>query len=255
LDFVLSKLLWLVLQPSNLLLLALIAMALLGWNRLLLATLGLVLLATALPVGHWLTRPLEERFPRPAAVPDNLTGIIVLGGAQLSHIGVTRDVLATNEAAERLIEAAGIALDHPDARLVFSGGSGRVLSPDTLERDVNERLVAMLDLDASRVIYEDHSRNTWENALFSKELVEPQPDETWLLVTSAAHMPRSIGIFRRLDWPVVPWPVDYQTTGDDLELQVGVGQRLDEIDYGMREWVGLAFYYLMGRTETFFPAP
>lgn len=254
-DFVLSKLIWLVLQPSNLLLLALIAMTLLGWNRLLLATLCLVLLATALPVGHWLTRPLEDRFTRPAAVPENLTGIIVLGGAQLSHIGVTRDVLATNESAERLIEAAGIALRHPEARLVFSGGSGRVLSPDTLERNVNERLVAMLDLDESRVVYEDRSRNTWENALFSKELVEPRPDETWLLVTSAAHMPRAIGIFRKLDWPVVPWPVDYQTTGDDLELQVGVGQRLDEIDYGMREWVGLAAYRLMGRTETLFPGP
>ena len=254
-DFVLSKLLWLVLQPSNLLLLALLLMALLGWRRLLLATLGLILLATALPVGHWLGRPLEDRIPRPAAPPDDLAGIIVLGGAQDSHVAARRGVIATNDAAERLIEAAAIAIRQPEARLVFSGGSGRILRRGALERDVNERFVDLLQLDERRIVYEDNSRNTWENALFSKDLVDPQPNETWLLITSAAHMPRSLGIFRQLDWPVVPWPVDYRTTGNDFELQVGVGQRLDEIDNAMREWVGLAAYHLMGRTNTLFPGP
>ena len=254
-DFVLSKLVWLVLQPSNLLLLVLVVLALLGWRRLLLGTLGLVLVATALPVGHWLAQPLEERIPRPAALPDEIAGIVVLGGAQVSNVAARRGVLATNQAAERLIEGAAIALRHPEARLVFSGGSGRVLPRGALERDVDERFVAMLQLDERRVVYEDSSRNTWENALFSKELVEPEPGETWVLVTSATHMPRSLGIFRRLDWPVVAWPVDYRTTGDDLELQVGVGQRLDEIDHAMREWAGLVAYRLMGRTDALFPAP
>ena len=254
-DFVLSKLFWLVMQPSNLLVLALIAMAFFGWRRLLLATLGLVVVVTALPVGHWLGQPLEDRIARPEALPDQLTGIIVLGGAQVPHISARRDVLATNHGAERLIEAAGIAIRHPEARLVFTGGSGRVLPRRALERDVNDRFVSILALDERRIVHEDRSRNTWENALFSKELVDPQPDETWLLITSAAHMPRSIGIFRRLDWPVVPWPVDYRTSGEDLELQVGVGQRLDEIDYAMREWVGLAAYRLMGRTDALFPGP
>jgi len=253
LDFILSKLLWLVLQPSNLLLLALILMAVFNWRRLLLLTLGLVLIATALPIGHWLAQPLEDRIPRPATVPDDLAGIVVLGGAQVSHVAARRQVLATNHGAERLIEAAAIAMRHPEARLVFSGGSGRILPRGALERDVDERFVAMLQLDEGRVVYEDRSRNTWENALFTQELVDPQPDETWLLITSATHMPRSLGIFRHLGWHVVPWPVDYRTTGDDLELQIGVGQRLDEIDHAMREWVGLAAYRLMGRTDALFP--
>lgn len=254
-DFVLSKLVWLVLQPSNLLLLILIVMALLKWQRLLLATLGLTLLAVALPVGAWLTQPLEERFTRPTTLPETVDGIIVLGGAQQPHITVRRGVLATNRAAERLIEAYGLARRHPEAQLVLSGGSGRLLTADILERKVDELFIDLVGLDPGRVVFEDDSRNSWENALFSRALLEPDPDETWLLVTSAAHMPRSVGIFRQLDWPVVPWPVDYRTSGADFELQIGMGERLDEIDHAAREWVGLVAYYLMGRTATLFPAP
>lgn len=254
-DFILSKLVWLVLQPSNLLLLVLVFLALVGWRRLLLATLGLTLLAVALPIGAWLTQPLEERFARPATPPRTVDGIIVLGGAQQPAITVRRGVLATNHAAERLLEAYGLARRHPEARVLLSGGSGRILAADILERKVDELFIDLVGLDPARVVFEDDSRNSWENALYSRALVEPAPDETWLLVTSAAHMPRSVGIFRQLDWPVVPWPVDYRTSGADFALQIGVGERLDEIDYAMREWVGLAAYRLMGRTDALFPGP
>jgi uncharacterized SAM-binding protein YcdF (DUF218 family) len=62
--------------------------------------------------------------------------------------------------------------------------------------------------------FEANSRDTWENAVFTRDLVKPKPGETWLLVTSAWHMPRSVGIFRRLGFDVIPYPVAYRTFSD-----------------------------------------
>ncbi len=254
-SFVISKLAWLVLQPSNLLLGLLLLFTLLRRRRLSLALLALLVLAGTLPVGLWLLQPLEERFARPAAPPPDVAGIIVLGGAQESSVTAGRGVLAVNEAAERLIEGLALAYRHPEARLVFSGGSGALFSGDIKERPVNEQFLALLQVDEKRVIQEDRSRNTWENALFTRDLVAPEPDETWLLVTSAAHLPRAVGIFRRIGWPVVPWPVDYRTTGDERFRRVEASQRLRELDEAAREWLGLLAYRLMGRTDAVFPAP
>jgi uncharacterized SAM-binding protein YcdF (DUF218 family) len=254
-SFILSKLAWFVLQPSNLLFGLLLLATLLRWRRLTLGLLALLALVVTLPVGLWLLQPLEERFARLAALPDDVAGIIVLGGAQVSSISARRGVLAVNDAAERLIEGLALAYRYPEARLVFSGGSGALLPDDTVERLVNEQFLALLPVDRQRVVQEDRSRNTWENALFSKELVAPVPGETWLLVTSAAHMPRSVGIFREVGWPVVPWPADYRTSGGERFLRIEVGQRLLELDEATREWLGLLAYYLMGRTDALLPRP
>ncbi len=154
-----------------------------------------------------------------------------------------------------MIEGVALAYRHPEARLVFSGGSGGLFPGDARESAVNELFIDLMILDPARVLLEDRSRNTWENARFTFELIEPDPADTWLLVTSAFHMPRSIGIFRRIGWPVVPWPVDYRTGNDGLALQLSVSERLTELDDAAREWLGLLFYRLTGRTDALFPAP
>jgi uncharacterized SAM-binding protein YcdF (DUF218 family) len=104
---------------------------------------------------------------------------------------------------------------------------------------------------------ENKSRNTAENAEFSKELARPRPGETWLLVTSAYHMPRSVGLFRKVGFPVVPWPSDYRTSGRE-----GVGFfRDNEVDalqnttLALREWIGLIAYWLSGRIDSILPGP
>lgn len=254
-SFVVSKLAWLVLQPTNLLLILLLLATLLRWRGLALGLLALLALVVTLPVGLWLVQPLEERFARPATLPDAVAGIIVLGGAQESTIAARRGSLAVNDAAERLIEGLALAYRYPEAKLVFSGGSGALLPGDPKERVVNEQFLALMQVDQQRMIQEDRSRNTWENALFSQELVAPEPGETWLLVTSAAHMPRSVGIFRAVGWPVVPWPVDYRSSGSDLVDRLEASQRLLELDRAAREWLGLLAYHLMGRTDALFPGP
>jgi len=254
-SFVLSKLAWLVLQPSNLLALGLLVAVLLNWRRLALGLVAVLALVVVLPVGLWLQRPLEDRFERPTELPQAVAGIIVLGGAQDQDVTAARGTLALTESAERMIEGVALAYRYPEARLVFSGGSGRLFPGDARESAVNELFIDLMALDPARVLLEDRSRNTWENARFTFELIEPNSADTWLLVTSAFHMPRSIGIFRQIGWPVVPWPVDYRTGNDGLALQLSVSDRLTELDDAALEWLGLLFYRLMGRTDALFPAP
>jgi uncharacterized SAM-binding protein YcdF (DUF218 family) len=113
-----------------------------------------------------------------------------------------------------------------------------------------------MGLDTGRIVFEDRSRNTWENARYSYDLVKPQPGERWLLVTSAKHMPRSVGVFRKVGWPVIAYPADY-LTGRDGPLMPGFGflAGLDGLEKGTREWTGLIAYRLLGRTDTLFPSP
>ncbi len=254
--FLLTKLAWLVLQPSNLLVFTLAAATLFGWRRLAMAIVAILALVIVLPIGLWLTAPLEDRFPRPAAPTGQVTGIIVLGGAQEPHVTKSRGVVALNRYGERLIEGLALAERHPEARLVFSGWSGRPGGRGGSEQLVNAAFIELMRFDETRVVYEERSRNTWENALFTKDLVQPTPADTWLLVTSAAHIPRSIGIFRSIGFPVTPWPVDYQTaTPFGWPRHFSVAARLTDLDFAAREWLALVFYHLRGRTDALFPAP
>ncbi|MCB2012445.1 MAG: YdcF family protein [Geminicoccaceae bacterium] len=261
--FLLSKLLWMIAQPSNFLLLVAFACSLLALDVRrrkpgVIAAIAMTMLVVAavLPVGLWLRQPLEDRFPRPQALPDEVAGIIILGGAQQPHITLVRGTLALNDRAERLIEGLALAGRYPDARILLAGGSGAIGGVGGSEGDVNRVFARLMDLAPERVIHEEQSRNTFENAQFSWQLIQPDDDENWILVTSAAHMPRSMGIFRKLGWNVIPWPVDYQTSGDlEMAPELNMSGRLAELDETVREWIGLVAYRFMGRTGAFFPGP
>ncbi len=243
-------------MPSSLLSCLLLLGVLLRRWWLVRSVVAVLFLLVALPVGFWLHLPLENRFPRPATPPARVDGIVVLGGAQEQEITSERGVLALDHHGERLIEGVALAERYPAARLVFTGRSGALGGGGESEQVVNELYVDLVGFDQQRVVYEDRSRNTWENALRTREIVEPGPDEVWLLVTSAAHMPRSMGIFRRIGWEPVPWPVDYQTPGGlAWPRHYSPAARLDELDVAVKEWLGLLAYWLMGRTSALFPAP
>lgn len=256
--FILSKVGWALVKPSTLLVVALFAAAHLLWRgrpragRVVTLMVALLALAiAALPIGDWLLRPLEDRFPPPAAEPAHVDGIIVLGGSVDPRLATIHGGTPLNDSAERMTAFAALARRHPEARLLFTGGNGSLRHGQLTEADIAGRLFAELGVDGSRLVLERKSRNTWENAVFSKELMAPQPGATWLLVTSAMHMPRSVGIFRRIGWPVVPWPVAYQTGHDDFDL----ASRLRLIDDAVREWIGLAAYHVEDRTDSWLPGP
>lgn len=261
--FILSKTAALLLLPSNILIaIGLVGVALLltRWRRsgirLMAISIVLLTLAGFLPIGATLEHVLESRFPPwdPArGVPD---GIIVLGGA--INPTLSRDYGTTQfiESGERITAIAKLAREFPKARIVYSGGSGSLLGHGDPEAHYVRQIVETFGVPPERVQLEDRSRNTYENAVFTKALVKPKPGERWLLVTSAWHMPRAIGCFRRVGFPVEAYPVDWHTRRHlhfGFERQFGGG--LSRLDDAVHEWLGLFAYWLTGRTSAFFPAP
>ncbi len=114
-----------------------------------------------------------------------------------------------------------------------------------------------MGVPAERITTEDRSRNTAENARFTMRLIAPKPGERWLLVTSAFHMPRAVGSFRAVGFPVIPYPVDYWTTDTDFDLapRSEAVENLSRVDLAVKEWIGLAAYFTTDRVDTLFPAP
>ena len=173
----------------------------------------------------------------------------MLGGAVEQDLTEAHGIPALNGAAERMTETVALALRHPQARVVFTGGSSAVIPGGV-------RLFADLGLPEARLTFEQESRNTYENAVLTRRLVQPRAEELWLLVTSASHMPRAVGCFRAAGWSVVPWPVNYTTAADPaLWWRWPFPTRLNHAEWALREWVGLVSYRLMGRTDALFPAP
>lgn len=262
--FPLSKLIFFVITPSNAMILAVVLGALLvfgRWRRagggLVLAA-GLGLLAGGLsPLALWVALPLEERFPRFVDDGTPVAGIVVLGGAIETRLSAARDQLIVNDAGERQIAMADLARRYPQARLVFTGGSGNLKQSQVSEAEIVGRTAETLGLPRTRLILEDRSRNTRENAVFTADLVKPKPGERWLLVTSAWHMPRAVGCFRAAGFTVQAYPVDYRTTGlsDAVRFNGFASDGLALLDLTTKEWIGLLAYRLAGYTEAWLPAP
>ncbi|MBL6751446.1 MAG: YdcF family protein [Nevskia sp.] len=256
--FAISKLVGTALAPGTVLM-VLLALSLL-WQRsrpkaaraLLAVAFALVAALNLCPLSKWLAGPLEARFPaRPP--PADVYGIVILGGAidpvaseRLGHVSLDR-------AAERMTEAVALARRFPQARLLFSGGSGLLLDrTDAREADAARRLFESMGLGADRVLYERDSRNTWENAVFSRRLANPQAGQVWLLVTSAWHMPRAMGCFRKAGWNVQAHPVDFAGAGSRW-AGFEPGTELSQVALAEKEWIGLLAYHLLGRTDAWFP--
>lgn len=264
--FYMSKIIGFFLLPSNLLCcLLVLGLALqktrfvrTGRTILTGAIIALVILAFS-PLGNMFLLPLEERFSQPSIdTPLKAPyGIIVLGGSIDTLVSKARGTLALNESAERLFEAVKLARRYPEARLLFSGGSGRILYETMSEADAVEGFFADMGISSERLIFERAAKNTWQNALFTKKLLESNANKRWLLVTSAFHMPRSVGCFRKVGINIIPWPTDYRTRGkNDIYRILGIAANgWKRADVAVREWIGLVVYRITGRTEHLYPRP
>jgi uncharacterized SAM-binding protein YcdF (DUF218 family) len=262
--FLASKVLWFLAAPLNILLVAALVGALLTAGRyarqarriVILATLVLLLIGL-LPLGVWLIEPLEDRFPPPPADMAPPYGIVVLGGAIDDELGRARHQVSLEEGAARLTEAVALARRFPQSRLVYSGGSSSVTESSSTEAADAGKLWISLGVDPARITLEDRSRNTDENARFTRDLVHPEPSQVWLLVTSAYHMPRSMGLFRKAGFNIVAYPVDYRSAGgwDDWRLNREASRGLRLFDGAVHEWIGLIAYRASGKIDELFPAP
>jgi uncharacterized SAM-binding protein YcdF (DUF218 family) len=261
--YIASKILGFFLTPSN----DLVAAGLIGLflmctkrtaraGRRLAATALVLLLAFGLsPLGRLLMVPLEERFPPWEASHGAPDGIVVLGGVIEPEVADRPDS-GLNEAAERITAIAGLARRFPAAKILFSGGDILMRSGHS-EAQAAASLLESFGIPARRLILEDQSRTTAENATFSRQSAMPKPGERWLLVTSAWHMPRAVGAFRKAGFEVEAYPVDYRTPGaGGMWIPFGsVSGGLHRTDTAAKEWFGLALYWLAGRTSALFPAP
>ncbi len=217
-----------------------------------------LLLMTFSPLGAFLAAPLEKRFPPP---PDNMPapdGIIVLGGAIDEKLSekLNRTVLI-DSAAERLTAPLALKRKFPQARVIFTGGTVLSGSSTYSEADGVRSFWSDLGFVSNDIAFEERARNTFENAVYARDLAQPKPGERWLLVTSAMHMPRSIGIFRKVGFPVIAYPVDFRSDGDPSLISAPRFpiRAIGIVQFAAHEWLGLAVYWLTGKTSALFPAP
>jgi uncharacterized SAM-binding protein YcdF (DUF218 family) len=262
--FILSKVLWVFTSPGNLLVLILTVGAFLSVslkeNRRLVgrsicfyAALVLFFISVC-PVGVWMLAPLENRVP--PQYPDHVAGIILLGGDEKPDRSEARKQPVFLDSGRRYIMFAAMARRYPQAKLVFTGGSPLLtpLNATMKDADVAKQALMSIGVPVDRMLFEDKSRNTHENAMNSFDLVKPKPDETWLLVTSAFHMPRALATFRKAGWNVQPATTGYLTDGGlAAKLDFNLGEHVLQMAWATHEYYGLLAYRLMGYTDQLWP--
>jgi uncharacterized SAM-binding protein YcdF (DUF218 family) len=262
--FILSKVGWFFVTPSNLIILALmIGIALLFWKRtakfgkrLAAGSAIAAVLVVLLPLGDWLVLSLERRFPayQPCAEGTGkpIAGIILLGGAissQEIHGTIREDV---GGAVDRIRKTAELAKDYPDAPVLVSGGQAFPRKGARSEAVATADFLVELGVDLQRMRLETVSRTTSENAKF---VAEQGAEGSWLLVTSAFHMPRSVGSFRKAGVDVIAAPTDWQVDDNRPLLTINALDRLGKLDLGVHEYLGLLAYWVTGRTSGPLPGP
>jgi uncharacterized SAM-binding protein YcdF (DUF218 family) len=220
---------------------------------------SLVLFFGIIPTGLWVLENLENRFPQPTEIPADTTGIILLGGSFDRETSAARNIPAYNLAAGRFIEFIAFARKHPNLKRVFSGG-GRPITVQNgsvkSEAELTKETLESIGFDTTNMIFEGESVNTLENARKTKELVKPTASQKWILMTSAFHMPRSVGLFRKAGWNVIPYPVDYHTPGGyELYFFLGLKDGLTSWHYAIWEWASMIQNYLFERSDELYPGP
>jgi uncharacterized SAM-binding protein YcdF (DUF218 family) len=249
---------WWLLQPSSLLafsvLLAAVTLAA-GARRLAATACAFALLLVAVPltfdVAGRLTWELERRVDSPNPLPERVDGVLVLGGAVDWRVSRERGQLNVNDAAERMMAAAALARRYPDARLVLTGLYREDVASDFGATPRDASLIFGEEFRGRPIEFIGESRSTYEDALLALERLSPSTGQSWLLVTSAMHMPRALAVFSTLDWRLTPYPVDYRTAGKPpvLNADPRLGETLAELDEAVREWGAILIYLRTGRIE------
>ena len=262
--FLASKLGGLFVTPTNglvFLLLAAIAMSRFGrtqrWGQRLAVGAAIVLFAIAVfPIGDGLLALLERRFPplQRCSGSDVSTpgGIILLGGAIGPVLTNGRIEDNLGEAADRIRFAAKLARDYPGAPVLVSGGEVFENGTDRSEAQAMADLLVELGVSRDRIVLESQSRTTAENAAF---IAQKAGGTRLLLVTSAFHMPRSVGTFRKAGLDVIAAPTDWRVTDNTPLLLFSASENLRKVDIAAREDIGLLAYWITGRTDALLPGP
>lgn len=220
---------------------------------------GASLLITVIPVGDILSHPLETRFEKPKLSQIEFAGTVTLAGSLDPDSYLERGEMNVGQSADRIFAMLRVASLYPDKPVLFTGGDGNLTERGFSEAVVLENWLDESGLKTSNMYFEKKSRNTHENATKSLEMFYREWPELakkpWLLITSAQHMPRAVGVFRQAGWNVIPYPVDRSTSNDIHLASLNVSDGIKSLGRALREWVGLTAYYWTGRTDAWFPGP
>lgn len=215
----------------------------------------LIWVVALFPVGSWLYYPLETKFQHNPKLPGTVDGIIVLGGSVSPSKSQYWQQLETNQHHERLSAFIRLANIYPDAKLLFTGGSAAINENQSTEAEFARQYFIDSGLTGARLMMEDKARNTAENIQYSKALVKPQPNENWVVITTAFHMPRSIGLFCQQNWPVIPFPVDQASHPETLfNVNLNLAGHTASLKGAVHEWTGLLAYFLTGKIDQILPS-
>lgn len=284
--YFLSKSIGFVLKVDNLLILStclgLLLLKIRPRLSVCLLTLGILPLfvLSLFPLGSLLLSPLEQRFPQPTQLPTTVAGIIILGGMESIAPSIIHQQPQFNSAAERIMVVPKLIRRYPQSKIIITSGVHSPIDPQTKGAHIIARWLTPFLTDNHKLHLEDQALNTRQNALYSIRYREDRDATTnsntknvnnnkmendnhgsiedgshspWLLVTSASHMPRSVGVFRRLNWAIIPYPVDYQST--PLNLSLNFAHNISLLRLACHEWMGLIAYYLNDYTDSLFPQP
>ncbi len=259
-SFYLSKILWLALNPFNIFILftiITIILYLISFRKISIAIFLInslyLIIISFLPIGSYLIHKIEKEYHLSSSIPDKLDGILILGGATNPIFYKEFNQISVNDSAERLIESVSIIKRFKNSKIIFSGGSGVINRPDLAHSQVAKLFYKKVGIEESRIIFEDNSRNTNENILFSKKIAKPKKNENWLLITSASHMKRAMLIGSKNNWKFIPYAVDFKTMKKFRFVpNLYLLSNINSFQQGSHEWLGLISYYLMNRTDKIF---
>lgn len=252
--FWISKLSWLLVSPHTIIVLWLALGVLFLWikreilGRYILGFLLFTVLVIGFtPLEEWTLGPLEKRYqPNPSLT--NVDGIIVLAASEQPLLSGIWDQVILGDESERIMNFMMLARRFPEAQLVFTGGTSSLLDQELKGADIARRLFLEQGLDVANIVFERDSRTTYESVVFSEQLINPQPSQDWVLVTSASHMVRSVNVFCKVGWSVIPYPVDFETHRDKVRIHWDLEESLRLLSKGLHEWLGIAAYRLSGRS-------
>ena len=179
-----------------------------------------------------------------------MEGIIVLGGGTgPGKIVYDRSDWNLGEASERIIKAFEYIQNVPEGEVIFTGVSGKIRFEGISETDITKQILEALKINTSKVYFESKSKNTYQNAIFTKKILADSKVKKWGIITSAAHMNRAISTFRN-NLPEKKFealPVDFKTGNSLYLIPVDMTQSLYLWNIYIHEFLGFWAYKITGR--------
>ena len=200
------------------------------------------------PLSNFLLSKIEDYIQTSKYPVQQLTGVIVLGGSFNSGFeSKERNEVSLNSSAERLTKALEIYKKNPRLLILFSGFSGELKPQGWSESDMAKKFFLDQGVKLDNLIFENQSRNTFENIKYSKDIIANYKG-TWGLITSASHMPRSFFTFKKQGLILEPINVDYKTgTSRMFWINFDISSGLSNWSIILHELIGISYYKITNK--------